>query len=195
MHIFANAAMRMPGTPSFDNGSIGVSVLVSIVTATVVLRLTLKYDSPVTVAVGSVVLTTVIVGMHYLVMRGMRIHLHPVNGGITGVTALMVIAPVVLMLIVLAAMLFYALIAASSHRDAAQQDEPRRGEVIPIDLLPEAMLNESVPPMRSPARRAAAFLPPPKCRARPRTVFVPAPAELGRAGARSQDEARGRVTV
>ncbi|MGW1893735.1 MHYT domain-containing protein [Streptomyces sp. NPDC002004] len=93
MHYLGMAALRLHGRIHYDPVLVGVSVAIAVVAATAALWAALNIESPMAVAVASLVMGGAVSSMHYTGMIAVSVHVVPAAEGLPGATAMQFIFP------------------------------------------------------------------------------------------------------
>ncbi|MFB7461910.1 MHYT domain-containing protein [Streptomyces sp. NPDC056224] len=93
MHYLGMAAMRLHGAVSYDPLTVGLSVAIAVVAATAALWAALNIESPVAVAVASLVMGAAVSSMHYTGMMAVAVSVSPSDSVLPGATAMQFVFP------------------------------------------------------------------------------------------------------
>ncbi|MGW7041345.1 MHYT domain-containing protein [Streptomyces avermitilis] len=93
MHYLGMAALRLHGVVHYDPVLVGLSVLIAVVAATAALWAALNIQSPIAVAVASLVMGVAVSSMHYTGMLAVRVRVSPAGEALPGATAMQFIFP------------------------------------------------------------------------------------------------------
>ncbi|GDY78607.1 hypothetical protein SAV31267_080920 [Streptomyces avermitilis] len=93
MHYLGMAALRLHGVVHYDPVLVGLSVLIAVVAATAALWAALNIQSPIAVAVASLVMGVAVSSMHYTGMIAVRVRVSPAGEVLPGATAMQFIFP------------------------------------------------------------------------------------------------------
>ncbi|MFD7625985.1 MHYT domain-containing protein [Streptomyces sp. NPDC059851] len=93
MHYLGMAALRLHGRISYDPLTVGLSVAVAVVAATVALWAVLHITSPAAVAVASLVMGAAVSSMHYTGMLAVAVRVTPSEQSLPGATAMQFVFP------------------------------------------------------------------------------------------------------
>ncbi|MEU9364412.1 MHYT domain-containing protein [Streptomyces avermitilis] len=93
MHYLGMAALRLHGVVRYDPVLVGLSVLIAVVAATAALWAALNIQSPIAVAVASLVMGVAVSSMHYTGMIAVRVRVSPAGEVLPGATAMQFIFP------------------------------------------------------------------------------------------------------
>ncbi|MFD4524001.1 MHYT domain-containing protein [Streptomyces sp. NPDC058470] len=93
MHYLGMAALRLHGDVHYDPALVGLSVVIAVVAATAALWAALNIQSPVAVAVASLVMGGAVSSMHYTGMIAVSVRVSPSGEALPGATAMQFIFP------------------------------------------------------------------------------------------------------
>ncbi len=93
MHYLGMAAMRMPGTVSYDHVTVGLSVAIAIFAATAALWAALNVQGTAAVMGAAPVMGVAVCAMHYTGMTAISVHLSGDRTPTSGVVALQFVFP------------------------------------------------------------------------------------------------------
>jgi len=93
MHYLGMAAMRLPGTISYDHVTVGASVAIAIFAATAALWAALNIQGTAAVLAAAPVMGVAVCAMHYTGMAAVSVHLNGDNDSPSGVVALQFVFP------------------------------------------------------------------------------------------------------
>ncbi|GGX13952.1 MHYT domain-containing protein [Streptomyces chryseus] len=93
MHYLGMAALRLNGAVSYDPLVVGLSVAIAVVAATAALWAALNIQSPVAVAVASLVMGAAVSSMHYTGMAAVSVQVSPSARDLPGATAMQFVFP------------------------------------------------------------------------------------------------------
>ncbi|GAA0684567.1 MHYT domain-containing protein [Kitasatospora atroaurantiaca] len=93
MHYLGMAAMRLPGTISYDHVTVGASVAIAIFAATAALWAALNIQGTAAVLAAAPVMGVAVCAMHYTGMAAVSVHLNGSNDSPSGVVALQFVFP------------------------------------------------------------------------------------------------------
>ncbi len=118
MHYTGMAAMRLEGTVGYDARLVAASIAIAVVAATVALWFTVTLRRPVHLGIAALIMGVAVNGMHFTGMAAMQVHLVSTGGRLSGVPALVFLAPIMVFVMTVAITLAYALLRATTS-DAA----------------------------------------------------------------------------
>ncbi|HEX5994371.1 MAG TPA: MHYT domain-containing protein [Jiangellales bacterium] len=117
MHYSGMAAMRVAGTVSYDRQLVLASVTIAVVAATVALWFAMTLRRAFAIGLAALIMGVAVNGMHFTGMAGLRVHLHDVAGGVTGVPALTFVGPIMVFVLLVVITLAYALLTSTGESD------------------------------------------------------------------------------
>lgn len=122
MHYVGMGAIRLRGRIDYDPSLVAASVLIAVIAATVALRLAVTVRRAGAVTGAALLMGVAVSGMHYTGMAAMSVRLEPTGPDPAGVSASMLLLPIMLLVIFVAFVLFYALLSTPAD------DEPTVGD-------------------------------------------------------------------
>jgi NO-binding membrane sensor protein with MHYT domain len=94
MHYTGMAAMNISYHTSYDLRTVGMSVAIAVVAATVALWFTVSVSGRATIVTAAAIMATAVCGMHYTGMIALHVHGSAPDGTVAGISPLLFLLPI-----------------------------------------------------------------------------------------------------